>query len=247
MKSMYSHIFKRYQGFVIPLVMSFCAIGAITLGLKPAILRTLALYESIKETKAAIATLNEKIQFLENLDESSVQNQLSSLVSAVPISKSPETAIMTLEGAANQSTITLGDLALSVSGIVASDSGEVNQASAKPQIPQFGINFKAYGTTEQLLGFMSLLARSRRLLRLQQYQISLDKSPTELTGTLEAYYLPLKSAPRGESTPLKPLTEAELNLINQISNMPIFIREIQSTAVTFEPKPDPFASALSTP
>lgn len=247
MNNTFTHMLKRYQAFIIPLLIAFVSLGTIFLGLKPALLRTIQLYEEIKATRLIVAALNDKIQFLENLDESSLQNQLASLVSAVPIAKSPQTAIMTLEGIAAQNGVTLGDLSLSVAGSVATSAGDPVQADAKSTIPTFGISFKAYGTTEQLLGFMSLLSRSRRLLRLRQFQFAYDTIPTEISGTLAAYYLPLSTSAQSSDSPLKPLADSDLDLINRISNLQLFLREVPAVAITSEPKADPFASSQEAP
>lgn len=247
MNNTYTHMLKRYQAFIIPLLIASVSLATIFLGLKPALLRTIQLYEEIKATRLKVTILKEKIQFLENLDDSSLQNQLASLVSAVPITKSPETAIMTLEGIAAQNAVTLGDLSLSVAGSVATSAGDPVQADAKSTIPTFGINFKAYGTTEQLLGFMSLLSRSRRLLRLRQFQFAYDTTPTEISGTLAAYYLPLSTTNRSADSPLKPLSDSDVDLINRISNLQLFLREVPIVANTSEPKANPFAATQETP
>lgn len=233
---------KRYQGFVLPLALALIAIATALLGIKPAIFKVIELYENIKTTRAEIVALTDKENFLESLDEKQMRLQLSSLVSAVPLTKSPETAIMTLEGIASQNSLTMGDLSLSVAGLVASGSAE---SASKAQMPKFAIAFKSYGTTEQLMNFLSLLYRARRLLQVQEFELSFDTTPPELSGSLNAFYLPLLRETRSLSAPLIALTPGELDLITKISNLSLFIREVQAAPISGEPRPDPFNSIIS--
>jgi Tfp pilus assembly protein PilO len=239
--------FRKYRDLVISLVMIFISVMGTIFGIVPAISKVVSMRRNSVALAKTIQILRTKITILESQDENTYRDQLAQLVAAVPQDKSLPTLFATLDGLGAQSGVTLTEFTLSRLGSIASGSA-VKLSAEEQKIGSSLLPFTIIvsGNYDQIYAFLSQVNSVRRFFRVNNFDISFaNTSAITVHMGMDAFYSPFSTSIGAVDSPLTPLSQKEVDLITQISQMP-YLGQAAFVPATSEqmpmtPKSDLFA------
>jgi hypothetical protein len=219
-------------------------------GIWPGIEKIKSNYDETQSLKAENASIQKKITFLSNLDDTALSGQVETLLSAVPQTKSIQSAFATLESVAGQTGINL-------QGISVDTPGSLSTASAAPmnaEANKLGSNMlklkvQAVGTMDQINNFMDTIIKVRRLMRISNISLTFAQSsaatssPSAIVSSdfsVDAFYAALPKTLGKAEAELTPLTANDEEFISKISGYSLVL-PATTPAPQLPPKADPFA------
>lgn len=212
-----------YKNLLVSVILILVSMAGIVLIVWPAVKRTDEVYTDIGELKKKNDLLNRKIAILENIDESTYTKLYTELLRAVPSDQSLITLFSTIDGLGAASGVTIGNITLSKGGQIATDSASVKTPEEKKDgstVLTFSV--KITGSYEQLRTFFARVIEVRRILRIRSFDISLsDPSNISVGLLMDAFYSPYRTSVGAPESPIEPLTEADSQIINRVSGMPL--------------------------
>ncbi len=239
-------LWRTYQNLIISAaILLFCAIGFIT-AVFPAVEKIQSLLSDTQQLTDDTKALTAKLTVLNALDESSLRQQLSAVISAVPTDKSLPTVFSTIEGLAAQSGVSV------VSVDIEGDTALATASAAKqtPEEKMLGtrtIPFSATieGTLDAIQHFIALAPQVRRLLRIRTFAITFpsDAKPVRISLEMDAFYQPSPTSLGKTGAAIVTLSDAEQSVISKVSQLP----QVSGADMSLPPplmgqmKPNPFA------
>lgn len=194
-------------------------ITGVFVGIIPAALRTFEQLTAVRELSDQTNALGRKLEMLDAIDETTIRDDLVTVLSAVPGEKSLPTVFSTVEVVAQQAGVHILDMNMAGAGSVSTQSGA--QSALEKQLGTRVIPFSltVEGSIDQIQQFISLVPTVRRLLRLRNFSISFPKQNESLRVNvqMDAFYEPFPTALGKTSTALSALTDKEAQVVAQLS------------------------------
>lgn len=215
---------KRFIRLHKPLVLNgivLCvSLVALFVGLVPSLQKTIMLIEDIRTLGEEVDRIQDKLNVLQSLDSTELENASVDVLAAVPSDKSIETLLSTVEAVANKNGMVISDLSIESIGTFSSGSAGLQ---VKPEGIILTETVSLKGEITQIRNFLSDCLRVRRLLRIKSLELSAVPKSTDMTARLgiEVFYLPLPTTIGKASDPLKPFSEQELSTLAKIRSYPI--------------------------
>ncbi len=204
-------ILKTYQGLIISgVILLFCAVGLIA-AVIPAIDKVQTLWQDTQKLSDDNKALQTKLNALNLLDETSLRQQLDTVISAVPADKSLPTLFSTVDALSAQSGVSV--MALTVNGNTSLASGSAatritpEERLLGTQTVPFSLSIQ--GTLASIQQFITLAPQVRRLLRIRTFAISFpqDNRPIRIALEMDAFYQPSPTTLGKTGTVLPSLTD----------------------------------------
>lgn len=238
----YYKYFRFYKGF---LVSGGVLLGAVLLSLfitLPLAQRTSSLFQETNTLSNEIKVLRQKDQLLQSVDETTLQNELASLVAAIPLDKSLPTIFTTLDGLTGKTGVAIDDVALASPGTISTPSAV--QAGRGPN-NEVGFSASVKGSADQVLAFTETVHAIRRLFTIKAMDLGVNQNGTiNITVGMTGYYLPLKKGSSSESQ-FSLLSQKEETLLRSVMSFPLLSEASTSAGTPIEPlfigKEDPFS------
>lgn len=239
-------IFRDNRSVIIMTAIILFSLAGFVYGVVPLVKQIIVVSESVSQLSADIAKLEQKSSVMGQLDETTLRDNLLTLVSAVPPDKSLVSVLSTVDGVAGDSGVTLVNLQLSRPGSIATQSARkltVQEAKAGANILSFSAEIS--GTYDQVRAFLSKVASVRRYFHLVAFDISFIGTNVAARMDLEAYYAPYPTALGDVTSPISPLTDKEKTTLANLESYPVYSTGSVSTTAVQAPitggKTDPFS------
>lgn len=234
-------VLKTYQGLIISgAILLFCAVGFIA-AVYPAIGKVQSLWADTTKLSDEVTSLQTKLTALNALDETTLRQELTNVISAVPTDKSLPTMFSTVDGLAAQTNVSV--MSMGIGGNTSLASGSA--AKLTPQDKLIGAQTVPFSVTIQgtLPAIQQFIARApqvRRLLRIRTFSITFpqDNRPISIALEMDAFYQPSPTSLGKTGTTVEILTDAEQEIITKVSQLPM------ATGGTDMGLPPPFIGQL---
>lgn len=234
----------RYQEIILPGIFFIFSATIVLFGILPATSKILELMDTVNKTRDSVNLLSAKEAFLGSQNEYSLQQKLQILVSAIPQDKSLPTVFSLIDGLSVSSGVTLINLTLS--------GGQLSTASAKLQTTQermIGASILPFvisvsGSPSNLLSFIAKATQSRRLVRFQNFDVSLaSTAAANLKANFQAFYTPLPQTQAVAEQALPILTTEDNATLDKLTSFAWLSQQLNIPNVTEHqaPKANPFS------
>lgn len=233
---------NRYQEILLPAVLLIASAALAFLGILPAVSKILDLWETVGKTRDSVNLLSGKVAFLSSQDEFSLRQKLMTIVSAIPQDKSFPSILGLIDGLSAETGVTLVSVSLS--------GGQLSTASAKLQTTQekvIGASLLPFtvsiaGPTNGILDFIARATKVRRLIRFQNFDVSLVASGTgTLRANFQAFYTPLPKTAAVAEQILPQLTAEDNATLDKLTSYAWVSRETAAQQSTSKGKANPFS------
>lgn len=210
--------FQLYQNIVIALILLGFSAAGLLFGALPAVRTTWGRLNELRLLGDQVEILTQKATVLSSLDETTLRENLSLLLSAVPAEQSWPTIFATIEGAAAQAGVTLLDMSISQGGAMATASADKQNYDKKLGVQAIRFVVSLPGTPEQIKQFFSILPGVRRISPIKHFSISGARGGQTMTAQLasDALYEPLPRTIDAVTQPISPLSEKEEAVISRV-------------------------------
>lgn len=241
----FRRILRLYQGFIVSGVIFLFGTFGVIFAVIPGVQATIALYERLSTLEKEYGSLSTKLSFLKSLQEENLRDQLVMLVSAIPQDKSVPSIFSTLEGLAQQSGVSIGEINLTSPGSLATGSAGRQMTSGK-KIGASTLPFSlgATGTYDQIRSFVSSVNQVKRLFDVTSFEFSIgSEGVTRVSLSFLAFYQPLPTKVGSVEAPLTSLTPREEEVLAKLIKYPDFSSSVFQalTPVSIGGRRDPFA------
>lgn len=236
---------KIYKTFIIHGCIICASVIAFFIGIMPAIRKVRELRQSILSVREEVRIYDEKLLFVNTLNEDQLEKNLTSLVSAVPTTKSLPTIFSMIEGLSRQSGANISSFSIESPGSIATDSSKPNIVDADTGSNIISFSVIVSGSLESLRAFLDAARNIKRLVRVDTFSISISKENQggSYSVRLSMFYIPLPEKLVQPQAPLSPLTQDDQKLIDEVALLPYVGGEVSGLKEEiFSQRSNPFLS-----
>ncbi len=221
-------LFRTYQNLLVSLVLLVFCLVSVIFGVLPSAHKIQELVSQMRDVSESTAGLQKKLDSLVLLDEGTLRQQLSSVLSAVPAERSFPTLFETIEGVAGQTGVAVLQMQISGGTTLATPSAaKVSAADKKLGTRTIPFTVTISGSLQAVQQFITVVPGVRRLLRIRTFSISFprDDRPLTVAIDMDAFYEPLPTSLGSAKSVLPQLTSADDQIIGRLSAMPLISKE----------------------
>lgn len=172
--------------------------------------------EEIDRTRERITIMNNNIAMLNAMDHAELERDVTTATTAVPPERDVSKLLSAISQASERANVQLDDFSFNVGEVAVRDgaSGIIRNE------PQGSITFGVRGNADQVISLLSELHRIIPLLSITNIDARFGTSPvTQVTVSYYAKSLP--TLREDEALPLKPLTEQNRMLLDDLASWDI--------------------------
>ena len=209
MKEKLSRIYIKYKRQIVPVVfvsLSFFIIFGIIIPQVSSISKT---NKTISEEQQKVDSLSQTLRLLSALNENEVSSNLSTTTKALPTTKDISLIFTALTSAAGASGTNIRDFSLKIGGLY----GKVEETGATRGVPSIEVIVRASAPSSS--SFVNFSKEIQKKLPLSEIE-KIDISGFDGTYELNFYYKPHDISQISGQTSVAPLSQSDLNLINQL-------------------------------
>lgn len=197
MKRLIRNFIRKYQDIILPVVILALAVSAIVFGIVPAGSQVLDLWGKVSDTRENISSLSRKRAFLDSQNEFDLQNQLKTVVSAVPRDKSVPSVLGVVDSLSNQAGVTLVNFTLVGAGSLSTESAKLLTAEEKALgVSSLPFLVTISGPFSGVRAFIASATQVRRLVKFSNFDVSIVSSVSAtMRANLSAFYVSLPQLP----------------------------------------------------
>lgn len=182
-------------GFIIPQIQSYFSIR-----------------EEVASLNSEIRTINENINFMNNLDKTLLNSQLQTATSALPSDKDFAGILNAIASAAIRSGVSVSDFSFRLDENSSSANGVKNGSPAGPLLINLSVDIK--GSVSGWKKFLTEIYEKVPLVEITDIKGDSDS----LTVGMRFYYKPLPKIAFKESEPITPVADSKQALIRKLSS-----------------------------
>lgn len=197
--------YNKNKDYLIPIVTIIVCFFLLVLVTIPQIGFLSGRQREISLEKIKLATLNNNLNILSNLDDSTLNSQFELAVSALPIEKDFESVLNAINLAASKTGIFLGDFEFQV--------GDLSKISPGKIAPSLQLTLLINGGVSGAVSFVNELYRSLPLSEVSNIQVS-NKNSTVL---INFYYKPFAGV-SDNTLPLSKISKPQSDTLKEISS-----------------------------
>jgi len=215
---------RTYLHIIISCVIIFFCIVAAIFALVPAIGTVHDIFLEVRNLTDETDSLQKKLNTLSGLDEDTLRNQLTQVLSAVPAERSFPTVFETVEGVAAKTGVTVISMNLSGGATLATpSSSQVSAADKKLGTRTIPFSVSINGSLPAVEEFIAMIPKVRRLFRIRVFSISFPKDVRPLTVSIDmdAFYEPLPATIGTAMVVLPTLTQADEAVVARLTELPL--------------------------
>lgn len=205
MKINIKEIYYRYNVFLIPVVVGIICIGILAFVVVPQTLDYFKERTKIEELLNRIGLLNDKTVELKTVDEGTVNNDLVTALTVLPIDKDVPQAMDVLQGLINKSNLVLKNTAYSSSSKSNGKNG-------------FTFTISVVGSLSSIKNFMSELQNAARIFKVESAALTFQGtgSLVEASIPLTVFYEPAPKTLITADQPIQKITNSDQELITTL-------------------------------
>lgn len=219
---------RTYQHMIISGgIILFCLFAAI-FALVPALGTVQNIISELRTIADEADSLQKKLNTLNTLDEDTLRNQLTQVLSAVPAERSFPTIFETVEGVAAQTGVSVINMSLAGGATLATPStAQVSAADKKLGTRTIPFSVSINGSLAAVQEFIARIPKVRRLFRIRVFSISFPKDARPLTVSIDmdAFYEPLPTTLGTAKVVLPTLTAADEEVVSKLTELPLATQE----------------------
>jgi Tfp pilus assembly protein PilO len=235
-------LFKVYNKFLLPTIIFIVCAMVTFYGIIPGVKSIQNLYIEQKEIAKQVVAINNRIKILEGMDEASLKNHVTSLMTAVPPNKYLASVFVTLDAIALESGVTVDFMSITNGGNIATQSAEL--ATVKDVSNLIPIKLDVNGTTDQIKTFLDNIISVRRLFRVDQFNMGFNSNSSSLSMNIDSFYAPLPKTLGKTDDPLTGFTANEEELLLKLNNYRLVSQDLTNyetlPPIIYGTKADPF-------
>jgi Tfp pilus assembly protein PilO len=220
-------LFRTYQNAIFSVILLLFCVVATLFALIPAVQKVQEALLEVEDLTSQTNVLQKKIETLANLDETTLRNQLTNVLSAVPADRSFPTLFETIEGVAAQTGVAIVNVSIESGTTLATGSAaKVSAADKKLGTRTIPFSVTVNGSLPTVEQFITLVSNVRRLLRVREFSIAFPKELRPLTVVIEmdAFYEPLPTELGSLRNVLPTLTADDEAVIAKLSEFPLIVQ-----------------------
>lgn len=228
-------LLAKYQVIVWIIATTLTCISMTFFIIYPQTMEYLSLNQTISSNQSQIQLLTQKLDNLKKISLAEYKRSYTTLLQALPKERDLLPAIATIQNVVIENNLQILTVGFS--------SGSTSQANTD----SFIINLELSGRLNDIKNFASQINQSPRLMKLNSIDISTDRKTGNYHSAIaiQVLYNPSPDASTEIDTPIDPLSQQDLNLINDLStSLPAISSEptSDSPSVNFEGvnRDDPF-------
>jgi Tfp pilus assembly protein PilO len=240
----FRRLLTRYRPFILPLSIVLVALCVFLLVIIPVVQQTIQEFQDVSALRDQVGILQQKVTVLNNLDETSLQQNFVLTTSAVPIDKSLPTILSTMEGIGDKTGVTLKSLVIDAPGSLATQAGKLQNTEEK-KLGAYTLPFSVTldGTFDQIKTYLAVSNKVRRLIRAKAFTLNFADDALTTQISFDAFYAPLSS--KNDSDTLKQLKNSDFDVLAGLEQYPNMGQlGVSTSPAPIDPsqvKPNPFS------
>lgn len=203
-------LYERYRDFLLPFIV---VLVSIFLFLKVVLPSFFDLFQASEKQQAellVLRNLENKLNFLEATDPSTIDSQLKIASKALPIDKDFEGFLNAISDASGKSGVSIASFKFSVGNL----SGEAEQTAGESQFPSIEIELAINGSSYDVSRFIERLNKTLPISQIKEISSAEELSSIKISF----FYKPITRSAPDDSVPLSSVSEHGLELINELAS-----------------------------
>lgn len=200
-------LYRKYKSFVLPMGIIIACLVLFFIIVMPQIQSVISVRDQEQAEKIKLEKLKNNYNLLNNLDEATLNSELTTLSSTLPSNKDFAGIISTISDKSLQAGVAIGDFSFSVGDVT-------NPTPNVTLFPSLQIILSITGSPQAVIDFIKLLYKSTPMAEVT----NISASGNSATITIQFFY---KSFPQGaisDETQIFPFSQKDQALITDISS-----------------------------
>ncbi len=199
-------IYNRYKEFVVPVIVIIVSFFIFISVVMPQIKDLGRRKAESKDASAKLSILKKNLDLLSGINESTMDSQLQTVTSALPLNKDFGSVLDRVSAASGKAGVSLGNFAFQV--------GDLSKTTTdNTGFPSLKLDLNVEGNVRAISNFINELDKSLPLSEVTSVEISNNLSRL----TVIFYYKPFISGSNSTTSMISPFTQQTLSLIDKIS------------------------------
>lgn len=199
---------RNFGDYLIPILVVLLAVFASFSFLMPKIAAIFKLQKEVSQNKKNLASLVQKVNFLEGLNQTELTKKTDILLAALPAEKDVPRLLITFKTLASQTGVELEQIQVTPGELVSTENGQATSST----LPFLPFKIQAFGELKEIRNFLDKIEKTFPLMKIAD--VSLSGTQEDLfaaTINLDAFFLPLPKGlgPAEKALPLLSLQEEE--------------------------------------
>lgn len=221
-------LYSRYKDFIVPFFVIAAVFMLFVKVVVPQIQDLFNQYKEQEETKQTLSNMQNNLNLLRSINDSTQDLQLAIVSSALPIDKDFSSVLYAISSASSLAGVSLGNFSFSV--------GSLSKIEDNSKFPSFSLNLTLNGSVYKVNNFIGEIKRTLPLSEVTGVFVAENSSTIEI----DFYYKPLKRLKYDDSLPISIVSAEGLSLINELSTFNIPEGSSSDLAPSSIPSSNPF-------
>lgn len=202
-------LYVWYKDFIIPIFIISVSFLLFVKLIIPQFWDLLKVYEEEKAAVQTLSIMQNKLNFLKSISDSTLDSQLAIVSRALPTDKDFAAVLYAISDASSKAGVTLGDFKFEV--------GSLSQVDDEGKLLTFDLDLTLAGNPKAATDFISRLKKTLPLSEVIKISVGENLSSLEI----HFYYEPLTQLKYNDSLPIRPVSATALSLIRELSSFSI--------------------------
>lgn len=226
---------RFYQSLFVSGAIVMVSVLALFVGTIPAVRNVTKMVSTMRSLNKEIIVMRGKDRVLRELDSDTVEQYARAAVSAVPTDKSLGTIFSVIDELTAQEGVTVTTVSLGSVGSVATESAKgtsLEEQKMGARLVPFSLVIE--GPIEKVRNVVDRAVKIRRLFRVINFSLAFDEKTniTRSTLTMNAYYVGIPKMTNQITTPIQPLTDEEIQVLDTIASLPLLTQDISVSSAS---------------
>lgn len=200
-------LYGKYKDFLVPLVVIIACFILLIKFVVPQFRALFTIGREAKKAESQLSIFKNKFSLLSSLGDSTLDSQLQIVNSALPTNKDFIGTINAISNAASASGVGVGEFQLQI--------GDLLQTPTDTRVfYSISLNLSVTGSIDDVNKFMIVLSNTLPLSEVTSINIGNASS----TVAINFYYRPLPPVNYNDATPINPIPNSKLTIINKLSS-----------------------------
>lgn len=210
MKNELLRIYLKYKKQIVPIVLISVSFFIIFRIILPTTTEISEANQEIESKEREAEELQATLDTLSSLNDSETEGNIEVVTKALPDSKDISIIFSAITGVASEANVTVSDFSLTVGGLYGRAAGTNTNTTSVPSL-EVTVRFESTDPKN----FIALSDNLQKRLPLVEIK-TVDISSTRALYELGFFYKPVDLALLSKSAKIEPLTQADLNLLNEL-------------------------------
>lgn len=225
----FKSVYIKYKIFIIPIWVSLASVAIIALVIVPQTIEYFNTQQKLSQIEQKKALVGEKVEELQNINESLYIKNLQIAYTALPKNKEIPESMLILQNLISEANLNLDSMrVLTIGGTGTTQSN-------------YQLGIVVSGTLSSIKDLFIKLQNSPRIFKVENYSVQLAGSAAEADITFTTYFDPTNITSQSPDQQLPKLTDQEQQILTKLSKAPQYIPSPESISTSVElGKVDPF-------